>query len=350
VIQTDKYICKGNGEYEIWEPRFTYHGFRYVEMSGYPGTPTLENIEGVVVFTSAEQTGQFSCSDSMLNKIHNAVLWTITSNMHSIITDCPHREKCGWLGDVLPEVLIYNFDMHKMLSKFERDIETSRLGEKPGTPSSVGLPGDLGETVDYDGIPWAVSPGRRTGGHRPDWGSTFIRLPWFIYLYYGDAELATEHWGGMVHYIYHMGRIANGHIIYQGYGDMFSPGTIWSQNPPVEIISTALYYFNSQIMSKMADVLNYPGKADEYKALAHQIKTAFNSHFYDHSPKSYKSQTANSMALELGLVPAGDENIVAKNLVADIIDNHNGHFSTGIWAAGTYTRRFQKITMVILPD
>ncbi|MBU0515470.1 MAG: family 78 glycoside hydrolase catalytic domain, partial [Proteobacteria bacterium] len=98
VIQTDRYTCKGNGR-EEWEPRFTYHGFRYVEMSSFPGEPSLDNLEGIAVYTAVGNAGAFRCSDAMLNRIQQTALRTQTSNMHSLPEDCPAREKCGWLGD-----------------------------------------------------------------------------------------------------------------------------------------------------------------------------------------------------------------------------------------------------------
>jgi alpha-L-rhamnosidase len=329
VIQTDKYICKGGGQPEIWEPHFTYHGFRYVEMTGFPGIPKLENLEGVVVYSSLTKMGEFDCSDTMINKIHNAALWTLTSNLHSIITDCPHREKCGWLGDQLAEVLIYNLDAPLLIAKFERDIETSRISKKPSSNANDGLPGNLEGGIDFTGIPWDVAPGRRVGGHRPDWGSTFIHLPWFLYLYYNDISLAKEHWKGMNHFMNHLGRISKNNIIYQGYGDMFSPGRIWSENPPVALTSTAWYYFNAIAMAEMAQVLGRAEKSANYKNLAEKIKNSFNSQFYNSIKKDYGSQTASAMALQFNLIPNGDETAVVENLVDDIMDNHKGHFSTG---------------------
>ncbi|MFC1558752.1 family 78 glycoside hydrolase catalytic domain, partial [candidate division KSB1 bacterium] len=153
VVQTDKYICKGEGV-EVWEPCFTYHGFQYVEVTGFPGTPALENIEGVVVFTSVEKTGEFECSDEMINRIHRTALWTEIGNMHSIPTDCPHRERCGWLGDAFltSDMTIYNFNTATFWAKFIRDIDTMRRG----------------------GVPDNIAPGRRSGGSDPDWGAAFI--------------------------------------------------------------------------------------------------------------------------------------------------------------------------------
>lgn len=321
VVQTDKYKCKGTDEAEIWEPRYTYHGFRYVEMTGFPGRPTLDNLEGIVVHTSTQQTGTFSCSDTMINRIHRAAYWTLISNMHSILEDCPHREKCGWLGDIMPEVLMFNMDVPLLMAKIERDIETSRLERKPGNSKN--------NAANYHGIPWDVSPGRRVGGHAADWCSKYIQLPWFMFVYYGDISLAEEHWEGMTHFMNHLGSIARDYIIYEGYGDMFQPGIIMSINPSKELTTTALYYFNSIIMSSMARMLEFEDEAVYYQELALGIKEAFNQKFYCPEKKWYGSQTASSMAIEFGLVPEGDKEAVVKSLVKDVVEIHKSHFSTG---------------------
>jgi len=168
VVQTDKYIAKGQGV-EIWEPRFTYHGFRYIEMTGFPGKPAMEDLEGIVVHTDVESTGEFKCSDEMLNRLHKTALWTEVSNMHSIPTDCPHREKCGWLGDAFltSDMTIYNFNTALFWSKFIRDIETSRRGNVPAN----------------------IAPGRRMGGKDPDWGAAFIQLPYQLFYITGILQL-----------------------------------------------------------------------------------------------------------------------------------------------------------------
>src|SRR5690606_24987805 len=112
VEQIDKYTCKGKGV-EIWEPRFTYHGFRYAEVKGLTKEPDMNFLTGVVLYSSVNETGSFECSDEQLNRLHKMACWTLISNLHSVPTDCPAREKCGWLGDVHAEALmsIYNYDM-----------------------------------------------------------------------------------------------------------------------------------------------------------------------------------------------------------------------------------------------
>jgi len=306
LIQTDTYICNGEG-LEVWEPRFTYHGFRYVEMTGCSGTPRLENLEGIVVYTSCQKRGDFECSDAMLNRIHKTALWTATSNIHSIVTDCPAREKCGWLGDIIAEMLIYNLDSPLLLTKFVEDIETTRRG----------------------GIPHNIAPGRRLCGQDPDWGSTFIQLPWYLYLYYGDMRVADRHYEGMTVFMNHLKTTAKDYIIHKGIGDLFEPGSVFSKRTPVKLTSTAFFYFDAKIMSKIAAVLGKTDDVESYSRLAEDIKSAFNKNFYDADNKTYGSQTADTLALYLELVPATDQNAVAKSLAQNVVEKHNTHHSTG---------------------
>jgi len=123
VVQTDKYICNGK-DVEVWEPCFTYHGFRYIEMTGFPGEPGAENIQGVFVHTAVEKTGEFISSDTMINKLHQTALWTELSNMHGIPTDCSHRERCGWLGDAFltSDMTMYNFDVALLWRKCKINV------------------------------------------------------------------------------------------------------------------------------------------------------------------------------------------------------------------------------------
>jgi alpha-L-rhamnosidase len=255
VVQTDKYICNGTGM-EIWEPQFTYHGFQYVEVTGYPGTPSIETLKGIVVHTSLERSGHFESSDSMINKLYNTALWTLTSNLHSIPTDCPHRERCGWLGDafLVSDMTIYNFDAALFWTKFIRDIETSRRG----------------------GIPDNIAPGRRKGGKDPDWGAAFIQLPYNLFLYYNDTSIIKEHYKGMKYFMDHLQKTADNNIIAKGIGSLFPPGRIMPKETPREFTSTALFYFCSSIMANMAKATGKNEDAEHFLLLAKNIKKAFN--------------------------------------------------------------------------
>lgn len=307
TIQTDKYTCKGSGT-EEWEPRFTYHGFQYVEVTGFPGIPSLENLEGIVVNTSLEQTGTFECSDQMLNKIHNTILWTTLSNVHGIVTDCPHRERCQWLGDILAEMMAYNFNSPLILEKFVHDIETGRRG----------------------GPPNHIAPGRRTGGKASsDWGSTFIQLPYYIYLYYGDISVAKDHYEGMTFFMNYLQSIAKDYIISEGWGDLFEPGSVKSKRTPNALTSTAFFYYDAKLMKEMAIVLGKKDDQQKYTELMENIKSAFVKRFYNEQDKNFGSQTGDAIALNFGLVPKSNENAVAESMKKDIVEKYNWHHSTG---------------------
>jgi alpha-L-rhamnosidase len=308
LVQTDSYICKGD-VLEVWEPRFTYHGFRYAEMTGFEGKPSIDNLEGIVVHTAVEQAGHFQCSDAMLNRIHQAALWTELNSLYGMPTDGSARERCGWLGDahVSAEMSIYNFDVPLLLTKFVADIETARRG----------------------GIPYNVAPGRRLGGQDPDWGSAFIQLPWYLYLYYGDTRVAGRHYEGMTIFMNHLKTIAKDYIIHKGIGDLFEPGSVYSKRTPVKLTSTAFFYFDAKLMSRLARVLGKPGDAADYGQLAEDIKSAFNKNFYDADNKTYGSQTADTLALYLELAPAAYHSDVAESLARDVVEKHDTHHATG---------------------
>lgn len=323
MVQTDRYTCKGEGV-EVWEPRFTYHGFRYVEMTGYPGTPTLDMLEGVVVHTAVPPAGTFECSDEMLNRIHRTTLWTEVSNLHSIPTDCPHRERCGWLGDahVSAEMTIYNFEMAPFWRKYLEDIETS-LTDK--------------------GLPTFVAPGKRKIGEAsPDWGTAIVQIPYYLYCYYGDTGVLTQHYDTMKRWVEHLHSISQDFIVHAGLGDWCAPGSL-SGNTPIPLTSTAVFYLDASMMHRVAKVLGKEEDAVSFAQLAQAIRESFNRHFFDAENRTYGSQTADVLALAWGLVPEGMEQAVADSLARDVIDVHRGHHSTGIlglrhlfWALSEY--------------
>jgi len=309
VVQTDTYICKGKDE-EIWEPRFTYHGFRYVEMTGLPGEPTLDNIEGIVVHTAVESSGKFICSDEMINKIQKTALWTELTNLHGIPTDCPHRERCGWLGDALitAEMTIYNFDMALFWAKFLEDINTTRRGE----------------------LPQNIAPGKRLCGAKPDWQMAYILVPWFLYLYYGDKRILEQHYVGMKQLMDHLESISENHIVPDGFGDWCEPGNIlFPENTDPLITTTAFYFYSAKIMSRIAEIME--DKNQDYDQLATKIKPAFIKKFYNKKKKTFGSQCADSIALKFNLVPEGGEQTIADSLSKNIMEKYNCHFSTGIF-------------------
>ncbi|MFX0099628.1 MAG: family 78 glycoside hydrolase catalytic domain [Candidatus Hodarchaeota archaeon] len=313
VEQIDSYITKG-GRMETWEPRFTYHGFRYVEVSGWPGDLSDESISGIVIHTDLPIAGGFECSDKRLNQLHRMALWTHRSNIHSIPEDCPARERCGWLGDanMVAEFSMWNFQGKSFWEKYLGDIETTR--------------------ATNNGIPASIAPGKRgtRGPANPDWAAAFIMLPWYIHVQYGDPMVLDYHWRGMEQLMEYYNKEASNWILRKGYGDWFDPGApVICTNTPPSLTSTFWFYRCAQIMSSAASVLNKPEKAECYASWAAQIKDSVISEYFDHDEGSFESQTANAMALAFGIVPTGEESRVLDALIADI-RNNDTHLSTGI--------------------
>ena len=321
--QTDIYILKGEGV-EVWEPRFTLHGFRYVEVTGFPGEPMLENLEGRFVCSAVETSGEFSCSNALINQIHRNACWTFLSSLQSIPQDAADRsERVAWLGDpgFVAEDYIYNFDTASFWTKWLSDIEDS---QKP------------------DGDIPVVSPIHWRGTHSPyslmpAWKSTYPLFVWHLYWHYGDERILETHYEGVEKLVEFLDSKAHNHIIPHGLGDHMEPqadGTSSSapNHTPPSLTSTAYYYYDAWILSRSAEILGKTADARRYAALAKRIKDAFNAAFLDESTKQYAtgSQTSNALPLYLGMVPAGMEKAVAKNLIDDIRITRNGHLSTGI--------------------
>ena len=323
--QTDLYICKGGGV-ETWEPRFTYHGFRYVQIRGLSKKPDLNDFTGWLVHTDVQRIGTFVCSDAMINKFYNISMWTIEDNLLGILTDCPHRERCGWMGDAeaVCEAASYNFDLTRFWPKVSGDMATV-LGANPPR-KNVGLPAD-------PRAPCNVSVGKRLCGQaRPDWGAATVLVPWNDFLFYGDLQMVKTAWPMMQGWMAFLDQFAvkNG-IIAEGYGDWCPPGSTEPIDTPVSLTSTALYYQSLEAMRQMALALGKTAEADLYAARAATIKKAFIQRFYRPAEHDFGSQTGTAMALHLGLIPDGEEAQVADSLVALIMQKAGGHYSTGIF-------------------
>ena len=322
VKQTDIYVCKGVPG-ETWEPRFTYHGFRYVEVEGLTAQPALDLLEGVLVRTAVEPRGTFECSNELLNRIYRTSLWTIEDNLHSVPEDCPHRERCAWLGDAhcTAETGIFNFDMAAFWTKFMGDVETV-LGKggmnylkRPATP----------------GIPCNIAVGRRLCQEaRPDWGVAVVFVPWFIYNYYGDTQILAEHYPLMKRWVNYVNAHAENSIIVEGYGDWCPPGSNSKMECPVPLSSTAYQYGAWQVMEQVARLLGKTDDAAEFGRQAQITKTAFLTKFFDPQTHGFGSQTADALALRFGLVPAGQIEALANDLARCVTEQHDGHAFVGI--------------------
>ena len=316
AITTDLYILSGIGV-EIYEPHFTYHGFRYVQLKGFPGEPTLKNIEGVVVHSAVEQTGVFETSDKNLNNIHKATLWSQRSNLMGFPTDCPQRdERLGWMGDahVTAEEAIDNFNMPLFYQKWLNDVKE-------------------GQDIKTGDLPY-ISP-RPFYENQSDvaWSSGYHLMVWYFYREYGDEQLLSKHYDTMKRYIDFLGSIAKDHILPKDrYGDWLSPNRTGWWKPGIHLsVTTGYYYYLTSIVSKAAKILGNRVDEQFYSNLSSEIKDAYNKKFLDSNSKQYEngSQFANSFPLFLDIVPENDKEAVLNNLVDNIFE-HKGHLSTGI--------------------
>ena len=312
-FQTDKYVLKGEGE-ERWEPRFVYHGFRYVQVTGYPGTPTLDHLRGRVVHTALAERGEFECSNPLLNRIQRAARWSTLTNYHGMPTDCPHREKNGWTGDahLSAEQVLLNFAPATAYAKWLRDFQDV---QRPGGQ----LPGIV-PTGD-----WGYNVG-------PAWDSALFLIPWYVYVYTGDVSLLEAVYDNMKAYLNYALSRSNQDLFDFGLGDWCPPtGAADGYACPKVVTSTAYIYVDATIMAKAAVLLGRPDDATEYEALAARIRSAFRREFLDSATGRVRGdcQTAWSCALYQGLVDAEEKPRVFQHLV-EAIEEQGQHLDTGI--------------------
>lgn len=309
------YTLKGDG-IETWRPLFTYYGFRYVQVEGAvpdtadntAGAPVIVSLKELHNSTSAPEAGTFECSNDLFNRINTLIKWAIQSNVQSVITDCPHREKLSWLEQdyLMGNSIRYNLEAFQLYKKLVYDMMDAQ------TPDGL-IPDIAPEFVTFD------------GGFRdsPEWGSAGVILPWLIYKWYGNSDIIRDAYPMMKKYVAYLESKSNGHILSHGLGDWFDygpnrPGE--AQLTPKELTATAIYYYDVALLSKMAALLKNEEEVKRLDKMAAAIKVAFNQKFFNPASKVYStgSQTAMAMPLCVGLVDQEDVKPVFKNLVDSI--------------------------------
>ncbi|WP_434503235.1 family 78 glycoside hydrolase catalytic domain [Prevotella sp.] len=317
---TLSYTLKG-GATEEWSPKFSYYGFRYVQLEDAvpqdkttpDSLPTVEDLVGLHTCSSAPEVGTFNCSNRLFNRTFELIDWAVRSNMQSLLTDCPHREKLGWLEEahLMQYSMQYRYDLQMLYHKIMGDMEDSQ------TPNG-NIPTIAPEYVHFD------SGFEDT----PEWGSAFIICPWYVYKWYGDKNLLVRYYGSMKRMLtYLSSREDKDGIVAYGLGDWFDIGP---ERPGVAqltsngVTATAIYYYDTKIMAETALLLNKHDDYTYYHEKAEKIKLAFNKRYLN-SDGCYdrNSQTANAMAVYMGLVPEDKKDIVMKHLVADIQSRGN---------------------------
>ena len=322
-IQTDHYILSGEGV-ETWEPKFSYKGYRYVQVTGFPGEPTLDSLQGRVIHTSVASTGEFSTSDPFINQLNGNVRRAFLNNLYDVLTDTPIWEKNGWTGDaqVMAATSIYNFDMPRFYTKWLNDIRDT---QRPSGELSMIAPSN---DYRWGGTPdWAA----------PAWDAALFEIPLEMYRHYGDERILRSVYEEMKLYLDFLSSKADEHIVRQiGLGDWISPGHKGSPPEGTDLTSTAYYYRFAETLSKVAEILDDHEAARTYGEMAAAIKEAFNVEFLDEETNIYRTdrdagyrQTSNAVPLAFGLVPEDREEAVAARLADDVIAREN-HLNTGI--------------------
>ena len=309
------YTLKGD-DVETWKPRFTYYGFRYVQVEGAVPDSSgserdLPRITGLTMLhtrNSSPATGSFECSYELFNQTNELIKWAIKSNLQSVVTDCPHREKLGWLEQtyLMGASLHYNFNLYHLYRKQVQDMMESQTDQ--------GL--IPGFTPEYK---------QSSGGFRdsPEWGSASVILPWMLYRWYGDTLVMREAWPMMCRYVDYLKSKSDNHILSHGLGDWFdlgpkNPGP--SQLTPIAATATAIYYYDLVLLSKMAGLLNKKNDKTYYSTMAEEVKKAYNGAFYNAETGVYAtgSQTAMAMPWVVGLADEEDKKLIIENLADSI--------------------------------
>jgi alpha-L-rhamnosidase len=329
----DVYILKGQGV-ETYEPRFTYHGFRYVEGTGFPGKPALRAIEGRLVGDAVSAAGEFASSKPLLNQIYHNIYWTTRDNYRSMPTDLPRDERQGWMGDrqEVSKGETYLFNVEPLYAQWLTDIQDDQdaNGSVPDVCPAYWL-------LYQDGVVWA---------------STYLIVPQMLYDQYDDQGILQQHYASMKKWVDYMaGFLQDGIMPRNTYGDWCFPPrspaermVINSSDPKLTtsgtLMSTAIFYHDLQLMARSAQLLGKKSDAEYFYRLADKIKVAFNRRFYEAKSGYYDNGTQTSCVLPLafGMVPDDDKTNVFNHLVKEITVDSDNHLATGL-IGGHYLMR-----------
>lgn len=272
-----QYILKGDGV-EEWQPRFTYYGFRYLQVNGAvpkaksnpANLPSLLEVKGLHTRNAADKAGSFACSNDLFNRTFSLIDWAIRSNMVSVFTDCPHREKLGWLeqAHLMGSSVRYNYDVVNLFRKELLDMRYSQTED--------GLIPEI--APEYVKFEWGDGMFRDS----PEWGSSSILVPWYLYQWYGNSDVLRENYDVMQRYAAYLKTKAKGHLLSQGLGDWYDlgpkpPGV--SQLTPMGVTATAIYYYDLNILRRIARLLEKTADAKKYEEEAADVKKSVQRYF-----------------------------------------------------------------------
>ena len=310
---------------ETWSPKFFYVGCRYFQVHFTPATtngglPKIKSLAGFVMHSASEPVGEFECSNPLFNRIRTLVRWAQRSNMVSLMTDCPHRERLGWLEEdhLNGPALRYEFALDQLFTKTMNDIADSQLtnGLVPTTAPEYTVFGR--DATHLRGI----------FGDSPEWAATFIIVPWQQYEFSGDLPLLRTHYDAMKNYLTYFGSRAENFIVNYGLGDWYdigpgAPGV--SKLTPIALTATAFYFQDTEIMAHVAALLGKDADAKKFSELAEKIRAAFNEKFYNAAKHFYAtdSQCANAIPLVMGICEASNRADVVEAIVKDVRSRGN---------------------------
>ena len=306
--QADTYIARGGGP-ETYTPRFTFHTFRYVEITGLPARPSVDDVEGLRMNSAVEPVGSFSCSNDLFNRIQTMCQWTFLSNLFGVQSDCPHRERFGYGGDLVTtsDAFMLNYDMANFYAKAARDWQDSALpdGMLTDTAPSVG--------IQYCGVGWAMA---------------HPHLQVQLYRYYADRRIIEEQYPTSKRWLELVRSQNTDHIVRKGLHD--HEALEREKSPPM---ITPLYCESARMLSRLARILGKDKEADEYDRLSENIRKAYVEEFLVPGTGMAGSgiQSVQAFALFLNMLPAAERPAALAHLARDIIDKHNGHLTTGIF-------------------
>jgi alpha-L-rhamnosidase len=307
--QTDRFTLAGTGTDEVYTPRFTVHGYRYVELTGLPGTPTLDSLTGLVAWTGGAATGTLATSNATLNQLQHNILWGQRSNMLSIPTDCPQRdERLGWTGDIatFAATSTFNFDVDGFLDKYTDDLTDAQ---------------------HVDGAFTDVAPDVLGGAGTAGWGDAGVIVPYTLWQRYGDLRVVDEHFDAMVRWVEYLRATAGSDLIRNRatYGDWLNV----NDNTAPDLIGTAFFGWSARLLSRMAEATGRTAAAATYGTLADQVAAAFRTRFVgSDGTVSGNSQTGYVLALAFGLVSGSQAQAAADKLAAKV-DASGGHLTVG---------------------
>ncbi len=315
--QVDTYIASGQNSGK-WHPVFTWHGFRYMEITGLDKAPSLDAFTANLVRSDVDIVGQFSSSNPLVNRIHDLALWSYEGNLMALPMDCPIRERAGWTGDAHAALITgnYNYNMQNFWEKYLGDFQTSAH------------------------IAPAVVPGKRSHGGKIDWAAAEVMIAWEHYRHYGDIQILAAQYDSMVEYMT-AGEAALENALVRNdrfsYGDWCDPvrepgmgrkRCNSEYTAPVKTTS-ALLAHSAKIMANVSKLLNKPKQSEHFEQLFASISQQYHEEFFDPKTGSYGSQTADAMALQFDITPANLRQTVADALNKDVVESWNGHGSVG---------------------